>query len=78
MVGFTSTEVLKGQAHRDLRVFGNPPSIQFALDMLMLWWFGGELSGRLAGALWLAHGGIYLLPPYPPSRSALQAHRGDR
>lgn len=64
-LGFTSTEVLKGQAWR-IATYGlfNPPSIQFALDMLMLWWFGGELERTFGRRVygWL-YGGIYLLPP---------------
>ena len=64
-LGFSSTEVFRGQVWR-IATYGlfNPPSLPFALDMLMLWWFGGELErtfGRRSYA-WL-YGGIYLLPP---------------
>ncbi|MBL9190604.1 MAG: rhomboid family intramembrane serine protease [Opitutaceae bacterium] len=65
-LGFSSERVLTGQVWR-LATYGlfNPPSLFFAVDMLMLWWFGGELErtfGRRVYA-WL-YGGIYLLPTF--------------
>lgn len=61
---FSSDEVLSGQVWR-IFTYGlfNAPSLGFALDMLMLFWFGRELErffGRkVFGQL---YGGIYLLP----------------
>lgn len=64
-LGFSSEQVLSGQVWR-VATYGwfNPPSLFFALDMLMLWWFGGELERTFGRRLyaWL-YGGIYLLPP---------------
>ncbi len=62
---FDSREVLSGEVWRIL-TYGlfNAPSLGFAFDMLMLFWFGRELErffGRkVFGQL---YGGIYLLPP---------------
>ena len=63
-LGFSSELVFSGQVWR-LFTYGlfNYPSISFALDMLMLVWFGRELErtfGRRIFA-WL-YGGIYLVP----------------
>lgn len=64
-LGFSSARVLSGQLWR-LVTYGllNQPGLGFALDMLMIVWFGRELE-RLFGLrlfLWL-YAGIYLVPP---------------
>lgn len=65
VLDFSSAQVLSGQVWR-LFTYGlfNPPSLPFALDMLMLWWFGRELERtfgrRVYGKL---YGGIYLITP---------------
>lgn len=64
-LAFDRAGILSGQAWR-VASYGlfNPPTIRFAIDMLMLWWFGRELErtfGRRPYA-WL-YAGIYLLPP---------------
>jgi hypothetical protein len=42
----------------------NPPSIGFALEMLMLWWFGRELEGYFGRRAFLKlYGGALLVPP---------------
>jgi membrane associated rhomboid family serine protease len=62
---FTSAGVLRGQVWRAL-TYGllNPPSLNFAIDMVILAWFGREVEkflGRTKFGLLFA--GIYLLPP---------------
>jgi hypothetical protein len=62
---FDSTAVLRGEVWRVI-TYGliNPPSLWFAVDMLMLVWFGRELEkffGR-THFLWL-YGSLYLLKP---------------
>lgn len=62
---FTSTEVLHGQAWR---VFSyglvNPPSLWFAVDMVMLVWFGRELEKFFGRRTFLfLYSGLYLLSP---------------
>jgi hypothetical protein len=63
-LGFTSREVLSGQVWR-LATYGlfNFPSIGFAIDMVLIVWFGRELERtfgrRIFGYL---YGGIYLVP----------------
>lgn len=61
---FRSAQVLKGQAWR-IVTYGlfNEPSLRFALDMLMLAWFGRELERHFGRRifLWL-YAGIYLVP----------------
>ncbi|WP_414662348.1 rhomboid family intramembrane serine protease [Horticoccus sp. 23ND18S-11] len=62
---FSSLQVWAGQVWR-LATYGlfNYPSIQFALDMLMLVWFGRELERTFGRRTFgLLYGGIYLLPP---------------
>lgn len=65
LLAFNSGDVLHGQVWR-LATYGlfNPPSLPFAIDMLMIVWFGRELErtfGRRTFG-WL-YAGIYLLPP---------------
>jgi membrane associated rhomboid family serine protease len=62
---FSSTDVLRGEVWRVV-TYGliNPPSLWFAVDMLMLVWFGRELEkffGRRK-FLWL-YASLYLLKP---------------
>ncbi|PTX95569.1 rhomboid family intramembrane serine protease [Opitutus sp. ER46] len=62
---FTSDQVLHGQVWR---VFSyglwNPPSLWFAIKMLMLFWFGREVERSLGRWKFLAlYGCIYVLPP---------------
>ncbi|MBL9202787.1 MAG: hypothetical protein JNL39_19895 [Opitutaceae bacterium] len=63
-LAFDSAKVLSGEAWR-VASYGlfNWPSLWFAIDMLMLWWFGRELERSYGRRLyaWL-YGGIYLLP----------------
>jgi hypothetical protein len=64
-VMFSSESVLRGQVWR---VFSyglwNPPSLWFAIDMLMLVWFGRELEKFFGRRKFLAlYCCIYLLPP---------------
>ncbi len=64
-LGFSSTKVLSGEIWR-LATYGwfNPPSLFFVVDMLMLWWFGGELERTFGRRIYFyLYGGIYLLPP---------------
>lgn len=63
-LGFTSHHVLSGQVWR-LATYGlfNFPSISFAFDMLMLFWFGRELERTFGRRVFgFLYGGIYLLP----------------
>lgn len=63
-LGFDSALVFTGQVWR-LATYGlfNYPSLRFALDMVMLVWFGRELERTFGRRLffWL-YGAIYLLP----------------
>ncbi|MBI5767428.1 MAG: rhomboid family intramembrane serine protease [Verrucomicrobia bacterium] len=62
---FSSDLVLHGQIWRVL-TYGlvNPPSLNFALDMLMIVWFGREVERAFGLRKFLGlYGVIYLLPP---------------
>jgi membrane associated rhomboid family serine protease len=62
---FTSAGVLRGQAWRVL-TYGllNPPSLDFAIDMVILAWFGREVEKFLGRSKFgLLFCGVYLLPP---------------
>ncbi len=62
---FTSADVLGGQVWRVL-TYGlwNPPSLGFAIDMVMLVWFGREVERILGRRKFLImYGGIYLVAP---------------
>lgn len=64
-VGFSSEQVLSGQVWR-IATYGlfNPPSISFAIDMVMLVWFGRELEKAFGRRKFFGfYGGVYLLPP---------------
>jgi hypothetical protein len=64
-LGFSSSAVLRGELWRVI-TYGlvNPPSLAFALDVVMLIWFGREVEKALGRARFLALcGGIYLLKP---------------
>ncbi len=61
---FTSEQVWSGQVWR-LVTYGlfNAPSLPFAVDMLMLVWFGRELERVFGRKLFgFLYGGIYLIP----------------
>ena len=63
-VRFSSEQVFSGQVWR-LATYGlfNPPSIGFALDMLMLVWFGRELEKTFGRRKFFGfYGGVYLIP----------------
>lgn len=65
MLMFTSADVLAGEVWRVL-TYGlwNPPSLRFAIDMVMLVWFGREVERILGRAKFLLmYAGIYLIPP---------------
>lgn len=62
---FNSTSVLQGQVWRVL-TYGlvNPPSLGFALDMLMIVWFGREVERFLGRRVFFQlYAGIYLVKP---------------
>ncbi|MES2695160.1 MAG: rhomboid family intramembrane serine protease [Verrucomicrobiota bacterium] len=62
---FTSHDVHRGQIWR-IFTYGlfNAPSLGFAVDMLMLVWFGRELERTIGRRLFgYLYGGIYLIPP---------------
>jgi membrane associated rhomboid family serine protease len=63
-LGFSSDLVQAGQVWR-LFTYGlfNPPTLNFAFDMLMIWWCGRELE-RFFGRqkFGVLYGGIYLAP----------------
>lgn len=62
---FTSRAVLDGEVWRVL-TYGlwNPPSLGFAIDMVMLVWFGREVERIVGRAKFLSlYVGIYLIPP---------------
>ncbi len=64
-LSFSSTAVLSGQVWRVL-TYGlvNRPSIPFALDMVMIVWFGREVERFFGRRLFLQlYGGIYLIKP---------------
>lgn len=64
-LNFSSTAVLRGELWRILS-YGlvNPPSIGFALDVVMLIWFGREVEKALGRGRFLSLcAGIYLLKP---------------
>lgn len=63
-LGFTSVKVLDGQVWR-LFTYGlfNYISLGFAIDMLMIFWFGRELERTFGRKIFLQlYAGIYLLP----------------
>ncbi|MEO6244612.1 MAG: rhomboid family intramembrane serine protease [Opitutaceae bacterium] len=63
-LGFASAKVFAGQAWRFFS-YGlfNPPSLSFAIDMLMLVWFGGELERSFGRKIYTQlYVGIYLAP----------------
>lgn len=62
---FTSVQVLKGEAWR-VFTYGlvNPPDLWFAVDMVMMVWFGREVEKFFGRRKFLAlYGGLYLLSP---------------
>lgn len=62
---FQSAEVLKGQVWRIL-TYGlvNPPSFNFAIDMVMIVWFGRELEKFFGRKVFLSlYVSLYLLTP---------------
>lgn len=62
---FTSPEVLRGQIWR-VFTYGlyNPPGLRFAIDMVMIVWFGREVERFLGRRAFLSlYAGIYLLTP---------------
>jgi membrane associated rhomboid family serine protease len=64
-LAFNSSQVWSGQVWRIL-TYGlfNPPSLAFAIDMVMLVWFGRELEKTFGRRTFSAlYAGIYLLPP---------------
>jgi membrane associated rhomboid family serine protease len=64
-LAFNSAAVWSGQVWRIL-TYGlfNPPSLSFAIDMVMLVWFGRELEKTFGRRTFSAlYAGIYLLPP---------------
>jgi len=62
---FVSERVLSGQFWRVVTYgFFNPPSLWFAVDMLMLFWFGREVEKFFGRRTFLKfYAGVYLLPP---------------
>jgi len=63
--GFQSADVLRGQVWRIL-TYGlvNPPSLNFAIDMVMIVWFGRELEKFFGRRIFLGlYAGLYLLTP---------------
>ena len=62
---FDSSDVLRGQVWRILSYgIWNPPSLGFAIDMLMLVWFGREVEKVLGRAKFLTlYACVYLLTP---------------
>lgn len=64
-LSFDSAAVWRGEVWRWLS-YGlvNPPSFQFAIDMLMILWFGREVERHLGRRRFFAlYGGIYLAKP---------------
>ena len=65
-LGFSSATVLRGQVWR-IVTYGlvNAPSIPFALDMVMIVWFGRDVERFFGRRLFLLlYGGIYLIKPF--------------
>jgi membrane associated rhomboid family serine protease len=63
-LGFNSVQVLSGQVWR-IASYGlfNPPSLFFAIDMVMLVWFGRELEKMFGRRKFFGfYGGVYLVP----------------
>lgn len=63
-LGFNSVQVFSGQVWR-IASYGlfNPPSLFFAVDMVMLVWFGRELEKTFGRRKFFGfYGGIYLVP----------------
>jgi membrane associated rhomboid family serine protease len=62
---FSSSAVLRGQVWRVVTYgFVNAPSLGFAVDMLMIVWFGREVERSFGRRLFfLLYGGIYLIKP---------------
>jgi membrane associated rhomboid family serine protease len=63
-VAFNSEQVLSGQVWR-IASYGlfNPPSLGFAIDMVMLVWFGRELEKAFGRRKFFGfYGGVYLVP----------------
>ena len=63
-LAFDSGKVLAGEAWR-IASYGlfNPPSLGFAIDMVMIVWFGRELERTFGRRKFFAlYGGIYLVP----------------
>lgn len=61
---FNSVQVFSGQVWR-IASYGlfNPPSLSFAIDMVMLVWFGRELEKTFGRQKFFGfYGGIYLVP----------------
>ena len=64
---FSSEAVLsRGEVWRMVSyTLWNPPSVGFALEMLMLWWFGRELEGYFGRRAFLKlYAGTLLVPPF--------------
>lgn len=63
--GFISGSVLQGQVWRILSYgFVNAPSLGFALDMVMIVWFGREVERAVGRRVFLQlYAGIYLVKP---------------
>jgi len=62
---FTSTGMNQGEAWR-IFTYGlvNPPSLWFAIEMLMIVWFGREVEKFLGrGTFFGLYAGLYLVPP---------------
>lgn len=64
-VSFESAAVLRGQVWRLFSYgFWNPPSLWFAVDMLMLVWFGREVEKFFGRTKFLGlYAGVYLVTP---------------
>jgi membrane associated rhomboid family serine protease len=65
LLAFSSAEVLRGEVWRIL-TYGlvNAPSIPFAIDLLMIVWFGREVERFLGRRVFLQlYAGIYLIKP---------------
>ncbi len=65
LLAFDSTAVLRGEVWRIFTSgLVNPPSIWFAIDMLMIVWFGRELEKIFGRKKFLGfYGALYLLKP---------------
>ena len=64
-LGFSSELVLRGEVWR-IATYGllNPPSIWFAIEMVMIVWFGRELEKFYGRRKFLTlYAGLYFLPP---------------